>query len=385
MPRVSVMIAAHNREKYVTEAIQSALGQTYQDFEIIIAHDASADGTVGKIKEFTDPRVTLSTFEGSPGVSLAANKCIHHARGEYLAHCGADDVFLPDKLEKQVRFLDEHPDVGAVFSYAHIVNENGSILPDVHSSFYNIFIQPNRTRHQWLNYFFYQGNGICGSTGLIRRKCFEDIGCYDTRFAELPDLDFLIRLCMKYKLHILPEKLIKFRVLPGGSNASGDEADSRIRRLWEKEHVLRTFLSVRSTDELCRIFPEVKTCRETLEDELVPFFIAMLALGANSSEHHRFAVGVLFDLLGNAATAQKLEQQFGFTRNDLIGLTGESIIGDAQMDDRERAELFRLKEMEGSLTWKVMNKCLRFIDEKIFPRHARRGRTYHKMVERLKQ
>ncbi len=385
MPRVSVVITSYNDEKYVTEAIQSVLDQTYQDFEIIIADDASVDGTLGKIKEFTDPRIKLFTIEKTQGVSLAANKCFKHARGEYLAALSSDDLFLPDKLEKQVRFLDEHLDIGAVFAYAHIINETGSNLPDVNDSFYNIFIQPNRTRHQWLNYFFYEGNCICRTSSMLRKKCFEDIGYYDARFAQLPDLDLWIKLCMKYEIHILPEKLIKFRKLPGGVNANGDRVDSRIRNLWEKEQVLRNFFSIRSTDELCRIFPALKKYKETLEDDLIPFFIAILALETNSPVHHRFAVGVLFDLLGNAATAQKIEQKLGFTCGDFIRLTGEFDIYNTEIEYGGRAAMSRLKEIEGSLIWKVMHKCFCFIDEKILPRHTRRGRAYPKTFERLKQ
>jgi glycosyltransferase involved in cell wall biosynthesis len=384
MPRVSVIIVSFNHEKYITEAIRSVLDQTFQDFEIIIVDDASADGTVGKIKEFTDPRITLFASQKNQGTSLAANKCIEHARGEYLAHCGSCDVFLPDKLEKQVSFLDEHPDIGAVFAYAHIINETGSILPDVNSSYYNIFIQPNRSRDQWLNHFFYQGNCICGPSSLIRRKCFQDIGYYDVRFAELSDLDFLIRLCMKYKIHILPEKLIMFRAMIREADASGNRTLGRTRRRWEREQILTNFLSIRSADELCRIFPAVREFKAILEDDLISFFIATLALETNSPAHHRFAIDVLFDLLGNAVTAQKLEQQIGFALDDFIRLTGDLDLCEADMEDRERAELARLREMEGSVSWKVMSRCFRFIDEKVFPRHARRGRAYRKILERLK-
>jgi glycosyltransferase involved in cell wall biosynthesis len=385
MPKVSVVIASYNHEKYVSDAIQSVLNQTYQDFEIIITDDGSVDGTVSKVKEFTDPRIKLFTFEKNQGAVVAASHSIQNATGEYISDLSSDDIFLHDKLEKQVRFLDEHPDIGAVFGYAHIINEDGSDFSDVKHFFYNIFNQPNRTRYQWLNYFFYYGNCLCCPSDMIRRRCYEDIGYGDARFAQLPDLDFWIKLCMKYEIHVLPEKLIKFRKLPGGANASGDRVDSRIRKLWEKEQVLKNFLSIKSTDDLCRIFPAVKKYKETIEDDLIPFFIARLALETNSPVHHRFAVGVVFDLLGDAATAQKLEQKFGFTYRDFIRLTGEIDIYNTEIEYGERAEMFRLKEIEGSLSWKVMNKCFSFIDKKIFPRHTRRGRAYRKIFERLKQ
>src|SRR3989344_3691446 len=116
MPKVSVIIPSYNHEKYVTYALESVLNQTFQDFEIIITDDHSSDKTVEQIKKFKDQRIRLFTSIKNRGVCVAINDCLLHTKGKYIAHLNSDDAFFLEKLEKQVKYLDNHPDVGAVFS-----------------------------------------------------------------------------------------------------------------------------------------------------------------------------------------------------------------------------------------------------------------------------
>jgi glycosyltransferase involved in cell wall biosynthesis len=153
MPRVTVIIPSYNHEKFVGEAIQSVLNQTYQDFEIVITDDGSTDQSVSIIKSFTDPRIKLFCFDKNQGACVAGLKCRSEAKGEFIALLNSDDVFAPDKLEKQVRFLEQNPEIAAVFSYAQIIDEEGNDFSNDHV-YKQIFIQPNRTRFEWLNYFF---------------------------------------------------------------------------------------------------------------------------------------------------------------------------------------------------------------------------------------
>ena len=199
MPRISVIVPSYSHERCVAESIQSVLDQTYEDFEIIITDDGSTDGTVREIRKFRDTRIKRFCFEKNQGACVAANNCLKEASGEYIAMLSSDDAFLPDKLEKQVTFLDRHPETAAVFGYAEMIDEDGNKFTDETHFYYNIFNQPNRNRHEWLHYFFYKQNCLCHPSVLIRKKCYEDIGSYDERLAQLPDFDFWVRLSLKYK------------------------------------------------------------------------------------------------------------------------------------------------------------------------------------------
>ncbi len=117
MPKVSVLILSYNLEAYIGEALDSVLGQDFQDFEIIVVDDASKDGTIQKIKEYTDPRIRLVCLPENGGVANGRNVAASHACGEYLAILDGDDLAHKQRLSRQVAFLDAHPDIDVLGSY----------------------------------------------------------------------------------------------------------------------------------------------------------------------------------------------------------------------------------------------------------------------------
>ncbi len=324
MPRVSVIIPSYNHEKYIAGTIQSVLDQTFRDFEIVITDDGSTDGTVNEIKNFKDPRIRLFTFKKNQGAAVAARKSITEAKGEYIAMLSSDDIFLQDKLEKQVKFLDAHSDIGAVFTYAHIIDEDGNDFTDENNYYLHIFNQPNKSRFEWLNYFFYKMNCLCHPSVLIPKKRYDEIGYYDLRFAQLPDFDLWIRLCMKYDINILPEKLIKFRIRKGGANASGNRPEVRVRTSWELTQILENFLAIKNIDEFVKIFPEAKKLGEPIEADLIPYYLAKMALNNKYAPYQIFAINTLHKLLAHSDIGKKIEEKFSFTYIDFIEITGIS-------------------------------------------------------------
>lgn len=110
-PRVSILLPAYNAERYLREAIDSMLSQTYQNFELLIIDDGSKDRTAEIVRSYTDERIRFIQNECNIGLANTLNKGMRLARGEYLARMDADDISLPTRLEIQVRYLDEHPDV----------------------------------------------------------------------------------------------------------------------------------------------------------------------------------------------------------------------------------------------------------------------------------
>jgi len=114
--QVSVVMPAFNRSWIIREALQSVLSQTFQDFEVIIVDDGSTDNTAEVAASFTDPRVKYIKKDENAGCAAAYNTGIRAAAGEYVSSLDSDDLWKPDKLEREVRFLDTHPEVQAVFS-----------------------------------------------------------------------------------------------------------------------------------------------------------------------------------------------------------------------------------------------------------------------------
>lgn len=127
MPRISVAMSVYNGEKYISEAIDSILNQTYSDFEFIICDDASTDKSVDIIKNYIrkDNRIILIRNETNMGLASSLNKCIDRARGEYIARMDADDLSLNDRFEKQITFLDENPNIAFVCGGIYLLDKNG--------------------------------------------------------------------------------------------------------------------------------------------------------------------------------------------------------------------------------------------------------------------
>ena len=105
---VSVVIPAYNRERYLADAVDSVLAQTFTDFELLIVDDGSRDRTVEIAKSYRDPRIRLVRHERNRGVAAARNTGVAEARGAYVAFLDSDDVAYPDRLARQVAFLDAH-------------------------------------------------------------------------------------------------------------------------------------------------------------------------------------------------------------------------------------------------------------------------------------
>src|SRR2546427_4231674 len=128
-PVVSVVIPVYNGERYLADAIQSVLDQTYQNLEVIVVDDGSTDGSAAVAKRFGDAIRYVRQANG--GVCQARNTGISVARGTYLAFLDQDDLWLPDKLAVQVAYLESHPEVGAVYCQCQVL-ENGGLRSNLY-------------------------------------------------------------------------------------------------------------------------------------------------------------------------------------------------------------------------------------------------------------
>lgn len=337
-PRVSVIVASYNHASFIGEAIASALGQRYQDLEVVVTDDGSNDGTTDVVRGIADPRVRLEVFPENRGACVAMNRCIERSRGELIAVLNSDDAFEPDKLAQQVALLDARPDLGAVFARPLFVDERGGAFDDATHKDSRVFDVENRSRAEWLRHFFYLGNALCHPTLLIRRACYEAVGRYDPRLAQVPDLDMWIRLVGRFEIFVQPERVTRFRILDGQRNASAARPEVVARDEWERERLLRHFLDLPQelfreafAADLARIGRGVDGDRRVQ--------LAWLAMDAGGAFHRRFALALLFDALGETPDAQGLPSYRDFVR--LTGDRGLSVAANERelAAQREAAEL----------------------------------------------
>lgn len=197
-------------------------------------------------------------------------------------------------------------------------------------------------------FFFFHGNALCHPSILIRKKCFDEVGLYRFGFAQVPDLDMWIRLCMKFPIYIIQEKLVKFRVLDNEKNSSGIRLDTQIRDSYEKLLILENYRNIKEFDFFKQIFPEVLDyCNES--NFITDYALARICIEKKCYfGYSLFGQNLLFELISNPETAKYLKEQLNFTYLDFIKITGSNDIFGVETYTQNKNLSIQLKELENS-------------------------------------
>ena len=314
LPKVSVRFTSHQHAKYIGESIRSVLAQDFQDFDIEITDDCSTDNSVEIIRGFKDPRIHLKVQDHNRGVASTATESLRRCRGEYTACMCSDDVWLPNKLSQQVSFLDNHPEIEAVFTLVDIINEESQITTD--SIFSNIFATTNKSRAEWLRQFFFSGNSLCIPSVLIRTATYKSLNGQNPTLSGLSDFDLWVRFCIKHDFYILPEVLTQFRLRDDNGNESGYTIGNRLRCLLEMQHILGHFTKMEDLSLFVEAFPESKTYG-IVTLELIPYFLSRIAMDTNIFYLQLFGYILLTEFMQIEENRILLENKFSFYTSDL--------------------------------------------------------------------
>jgi glycosyltransferase involved in cell wall biosynthesis len=203
-PRVSILIPAYNAQRYLVDAVQSMLAQTYGDFECIVVDDGSTDRTSQLLADLAsrDPRVRAMRVPHA-GIVEALNAGLYAARGELIARMDADDISLPQRLEKQIQFLDSHPEVVALGTKVILVDPYDSPLWEIDVKVDHVQIEDELLR----------GNGwaVFHPSVVIRKSALDKSGVYRPEYQWSEDLDLFLRLAQCGKIANLPDVLLRYR------------------------------------------------------------------------------------------------------------------------------------------------------------------------------
>ncbi|HJV64636.1 MAG TPA: glycosyltransferase [Geomonas sp.] len=202
--KVTVLMPVYNGEQHLREAIDSILGQSFTDFEFLIIDDGSKDASAEIAASYRDPRIRLLRNGQNSGLIFTLNRGLEAANGEFIARMDCDDVSLPERLARQVAFLESHPEVGVCGSW-----------------FRKFGAGPEKTL-QWST----SSESIrCGllfdsmlghPTVMLRRKLVGDFGlCYDPAYKNAEDYELWVRAAQHCELANLGEVLLRYRVHPG--------------------------------------------------------------------------------------------------------------------------------------------------------------------------
>ena len=313
-PTISVIMSTYNHADYVTQAIDSVLGQRGVDFEFLIADDGSIDHTRDVVAAIHDEKIRFFPYEVNRGACVVTNELIKQASGEFVALINSDDYWISsDKLAYQLQIMRDKPNIGACFGRARFVDEGGSIISKSTMPHGYVFEQKNRTRGAWLRHFFDLGNCICHPTILIRKSCYDALGMYDNRLRQLPDFDMWVRLLKHYDIHICDEELIAFRHLPG-ENASSATPSNMRRILNESYFILQGFFDDIPREIFLDGFGDILINRDLLDDTHMDIEKSLLYLDKNRWASHIYSlIGLekIYHLLGSASHRQILLEDFG--------------------------------------------------------------------------
>jgi hypothetical protein len=266
-PRVSVVMAVHDGERYVGAAVDSVLAQTFRDLELVVVDDGSTDRSAAIVRERDDPRVRVVTNARNLGLAPSLNAGLAEARGEFVARLDADDVARPERMARQVEYLDAHSDVALLGSWYHEMSADGTRGVAVRTP----------TRHWDLRWHLHLYCPFAHSSVMWRRALVaERIGGYDERLTYSMDYDLWWRISAALPVAIQPAFLLDLRA-HGGSMTSTYGARTREGLHMQAAHAARLLgwpvgAEARNEERLQRLYrvligaPMDRTQPELLED-----------------------------------------------------------------------------------------------------------------------
>jgi glycosyltransferase involved in cell wall biosynthesis len=244
-PRVTLGIATYNRDTYLGAAIESALAQDYDDFELLVVCDGSANPAIDAVLAgyADDSRLRVVRHEQNQGIAAAYNTFVSAGRGELIAMIGDDDLCMPDRLRRQVAVFDAHPDTGIVHGDATVIDADGV----------TVGAWPSRDFEsaELVAAFFRSHNHLVDPTRMVHRRVYEAVGGYDASYPLAQDFDFWLRAAREFR----------FRHCPGGPLVAvrrhGENASDESLRAREVADVERALEAALERYTLRELLPEL--------------------------------------------------------------------------------------------------------------------------------
>lgn len=261
-PTISVIIPLYNHEKFVKEAVNSVLKQSFQDFELIIINDGSTDNSENIIKNIKDERIKYF-YQENQGAHNAINRGIRLSRGKYISILNSDDAYYPERFEETLKIFESDRSIRAVFSYIELINEEGNpigLKKGADDNWLGFDHNTSFREHNNIIFDLLAGNFLHTTSNLFCKKnVFDTIGYFsDLKYTH--DYDFFLRLCYHYNIHIIKKPLLKYR-FHSANTLSKDFAAS----VFETGLVLANFL-------INYDLPEINSKKERLSEFMAKFF-----------------------------------------------------------------------------------------------------------------
>lgn len=216
----------YNPLPYIEDSYRSVIQQTYSDFEFIVVNDGSTSGFDEWSKIMDDDRVTIIHQENG-GVSSARNSGVRESTGAYITFIDADDIWSPDKLEKQLNVLERNQECGVTYTHVRSIDEHGRFREKEYRHNAEGWVWKELLKENIL---------VCGSNPLIRRECFDRVGLFDTSLKNCNDRDMWIRIARHYPFAVVPEVLVSYRQFEGSLSMQFEQRERSINIFLKKAY-----------------------------------------------------------------------------------------------------------------------------------------------------
>lgn len=200
---ISIVLPVYNGQKYIRQSIESVIKQDYTDWELLVIDDGSTDQSRAIVKEFEDNRIHYH-YQNNQGPSMARNKGISLAKGEYIAFIDADDLYTFNKLSEQIRFMENHPEIQISYCDAQVVDKGLKLINVLKSE--GLYVKKEDFYAQLL---FRQIIPLPPAI-MLKKECFQEVK-YNERLVHAEDYDLTIQLARKFRFGYLPESLYIYR------------------------------------------------------------------------------------------------------------------------------------------------------------------------------
>lgn len=198
-------MSVYNGEKYLREAINSILNQTFTDFEFIIINDGSTDSTRQVLESYYDPRIRLF-HQDNIGLTKSLNRGLKLAQGEYIARMDADDISLPERLETQLKYFDVDPLLTLCASRFRVIDENGNFIGCIHPT-----VSDKLLGWHLLSWHLLFGNQIGHASVMVKKQPLLKLGGYAEAAKRAQDYELWSRMSFTYKMIVIPDILFYWR------------------------------------------------------------------------------------------------------------------------------------------------------------------------------
>lgn len=382
-PLVSIVMVNYNKEKYIEDAIKSVLAQTYVNWELIIVDDGSTDRSIDIIKKYEaeDARIRATLCSNNRQICVATNIGFEQVRGEFVARLDSDDIWHPEKLEKQLRYMEMHPEGGLCFTKLDIINENGKIINSILPDLYRAYNSRRENQYEWSNYFFFYGNTLIQSSLLMKREVLDTTGGFNLAYMQAHDFDFFTRAIKEYKFIFLEEPLLLYRRTEEQNSNCNPENDRRF--LNEHMNIRYHYFDNMSDDFFRQSFHQDFVNQESSAHEEFLCEQAFLLCKCMGKEDKNPILGLakLEEIMRNPEVVKILEEKFDYITKDLYRQTKRHLFYTdelqnqincyaydvnvlrllnenlekkaAELDERCNVQERKINEMENSRSWRV--------------------------------